>query len=266
MNKIFMIIGIMFLIPFGFSEQPSPHDVSTCNIQVPYGLPQSNKQHTSLICRGNYITLNDLDAKIPIYVAYTLTPAHAVGCLARKNQFASDVSLPKNQRATPEDYAKTGYDLGHLDPDGDNNFDAVAQQESFILSNISPQAPFLNRRGWKYLEDAIRNWAVSTGHSLTIYVGPIYDETDKTIGANKVVVPHAFYKIVIDDTTHHVMEFEYPQAEVNSEDFSQFIKNTTTHQGTMFPLPNDAIFDTKPWPITRAADELKKKECAKHAN
>jgi len=255
--KLFLTMFLFFSVMLN-AEQPTPHSTNDCVSFTPFGLPMSTKANTKLICRSAYITLNDLNARLPVYVAYTLTPDHAIGCLPRKNQFSTDQSLPIDSRATPEDYEKSGYDIGHMSPDSDNSFNAIAMQESFILSNMSPQLPGLNRENWEQLESSIRNWAVATNHSLTIYVGPIYTNTDPTMGNNKVVVPHGFYKIVIDDTTHHVLEFVYPQAdEPKSVPLSKFLVSHVDVDIT-FPLPADAVIDTTLWPLTN--DETAKKK------
>jgi len=72
------------------------------------------------------------------------------------------------------------------------------------------------------------------------------------------VVPHGFYKIVIDDTTHHVLEFVYPQAdEPKSVPLSKFLVSHVDVDIT-FPLPADAVIDTTLWPLTN--DETAKKK------
>jgi predicted DCC family thiol-disulfide oxidoreductase YuxK len=51
---------------------------------------------------------------------------------------------------------------------------------------------------WKLLETAVRGWTVQRNQSYTIYVGGVYNAQDKKIG-NGVVVPHGYYKIVINN-------------------------------------------------------------------
>jgi endonuclease G len=140
----------------------------------------------------------DAAAKIPNYVTYTLTPSNALGCVARTNAFVADASVSNGAR--PDDYAGTGYDKGHAAPDGDLSWDTQVEYESFLMTNMYPQLGGLNRGIWKLLETSVRGWAVQLNNSFTIYVGGVYDNTDKTIGAG-VVVPHAFYKIVINNQT-----------------------------------------------------------------
>ena len=204
------IIAGLFLVlttttTFAWTQVP-PNSVEACRPQSPYGFAQTQKQVVA-ICRHAYVTAFDPVAKIPVWVAYTLQPANALGCVPRSNAFATDKS--QSASATPQDYDGTGYDKGHNAPDGDMSFDTQAEFESFLMTNMSPQAPSLNRGTWKLLETSVRGWAVQLNHPLTVYAGNIYGPDDKTIG-NGVVVPHALFKIVIDNTTGQVAGWVFP--------------------------------------------------------
>jgi endonuclease G len=98
-------------------------------------------------------------------------------------------------------------------PNADLSWDPQVQRESFYLSNITPQLPGLNRGLWRELEAIVRAWAYERG-LLTIYVGPIYNrQTSLTIGVNRVVVPDAFFKIVVDNRTGEHMTFLFPHTD-----------------------------------------------------
>ena len=77
------------------------------------------------------------------------------------------------------------------------------------MTNMYPQHGSLNRGIWKLLETSIRGWAVQRNQSYTIYVGGIYNEQDKKIGSG-VVVPHGYYKIVINNQTTEVAGWGFP--------------------------------------------------------
>jgi len=209
MKKLLSILAItLFATTAQAWEQWAPLPPAQCQAQAPYGFPQTKKPGMA-ICRHAYVTLNDPAARIPVWVSYTLTPQNALGCVPRSNGFAPDQSIPKGQRAELSDYAKSGYDIGHVAPNGDMSFNDRAEKESFLLTNMYPQLPGFNRGIWKLLETATRGWAVQRGHTLVVYVGAIYGAGDKTIGDNKVVVPHMFYKIVTDTVTGEVMAFAF---------------------------------------------------------
>ena len=177
--------------------QRAPNPPAACAVHQPYGFAQTARQ-LQPICRQAYLVAYDAAAKLPNYVAYTLTPPNALGCVARTNAFAADQSVPGG--ATPDDYAGTGYDKGHMAPDGDLSWDPQVEFESFLMTNMSPQAGSLNRGIWKLLETSVRGWTVQLNQTYTIVSGGVYDATDKKIGKG-VVVPHGFYKIVINNQT-----------------------------------------------------------------
>ena len=62
---------------------------------------------------------------------------------------------------------------------------------------MCPQNGNLNRGDWNEMEMACRNWASKYG-GVYVVCGPIlYKGKHKTIGKNKVVVPEAFFKVVL---------------------------------------------------------------------
>ena len=130
-------------------------------------------------------------------MAWQLTGAHTEGKNKRagvKFQEDADVPLP---RAVDFDYVRSGYDRGHLCPSADNRWDATAQEQSFLLTNVCPQDHNLNVGDWHELENLCRKWAKTYG-SIYIVAGPVsLKGKHKTIGKNKVTVPEAFFKVVL---------------------------------------------------------------------
>jgi endonuclease G len=111
--------------------------------------------------------------------------------------------------ARPDDYAGTGFDKGHAAPDGDLSWSQIVEYESFLMTNMYPQAGSLNRGIWKLLETSVRGWAVQRNQSYTIYVGALYGASNPTIGKG-VVVPHGYYKIVINNDTKEIAGWGFP--------------------------------------------------------
>jgi len=197
MKKLLLTLLLLSSQAFAW-DQAAPLAVDHCKAHNPYGWAQTSKPVTA-ICRRAYFVAYDAAAKIPNYVAYTLTPPNALGCWPRTNAFVADASVPNGAR--PDDYAGTGYDKGHAAPDGDLSWDQQVEYESFLMTNMYPQLGGLNRGIWKLLETSVRGWTVQQNQTYTIYVGAVYDTaTDKKIGAG-VVVPTGFYKIVINQAT-----------------------------------------------------------------
>lgn len=82
-------------------------------------------------------------------------------------------------------------------PAGDNKWDERAMRESNLLSNICPQDRSLNSGVWNKIEQDCRRWAKKYG-DVYIVCGPIFlNREHETIGENKVVVPEAFFKVIL---------------------------------------------------------------------
>uniref|UniRef100_UPI00404B378E DNA/RNA non-specific endonuclease n=1 Tax=Fulvivirga sp. TaxID=1931237 RepID=UPI00404B378E len=148
------------------------------------------------------------------WVAYRL-----MGYKLRKNttsrteqEFVED-ELVRTGSATLEDYRNSGYDRGHFIPAADVSWSVKAMSESFLLSNMSPQLAAFNRGIWMRLENKVRDWAL-VNRELRVVTGPIFGKKPKVIGKNKVAVPEAFYKIILDITEPEVkaLAFIVPHA------------------------------------------------------
>jgi hypothetical protein len=64
-----------------------------------------------------------------------------------------DTSLPAGfLLARPNDYRNSGYDKGHLCPAADRSASREDMDATFLMTNIAPQAPALNRGPWEKLE------------------------------------------------------------------------------------------------------------------
>ena len=130
------------------------------------------------------------------WVAYELTAQHTIKAVERSNKFIED-PLVKTGSAANEDYAGSGYDRGHLAPAADMGWSQLTMEESFYFSNMSPQVPNLNRGLWKQLEEQVRLWAKEDSIVLVV-TGPILKDSLPSIGPNKVSVPTAYYKVILD--------------------------------------------------------------------
>ena len=246
------------------ANQAPPRPVATCNVEAPYGLPSTQKDHP-VICRLGYVLEHDPAAKIPNWVAWTVEPNQVIGCAPRDDAFAADQSLPADKRADPKDYAGTGYDQGHLSPNADLSYDAAAAKESFYMSNMSPQLPALNRGTWKNLESATRAWVHQTNHPHTVYAGNVFTSSSKTIGTDKVTVPDVLFKIVIDGTAKVSYAYLMPNKSDIDSDFNKYqvtVADVEKATGITFPVPDAKTSKVKPpVPDLKLYADDKKKVC-----
>lgn len=151
----------------------------------------------------------------PNWVYYVLTDSMVINSgQERSNKFEED-KMVDGGSAKPSDYTKSGYDRGHLCPAGDMAFNPVAMNESFLMSNITPQTPDFNRGIWKSLESDVRSWALKE-HKLIIVTGPVFKDNKGTIGRDKVVVPGYFFKLIYDATgSPRLIAFLIPNEKTN---------------------------------------------------
>lgn len=134
--------------------------------------------------------------RIPLSVVWNLSSSD-IGKVKRKPsmKFYVDDTLNVAQ-VTPDNYTRSGYDRGHMCPAADRSISEKLMRETFVMTNITPQAPKLNRGSWKWLEDACRRLATG-GLKLKIeafsvfWKAPVYK-----IGRDSVAVPHGFIKNV----------------------------------------------------------------------
>ncbi len=133
----------------------------------------------------------------------------------RPNTFRPDPDVSSGS-ATPRDYTGSGYDKGHLCPAADMAFDDRAIDETFMMSNVSPQARAFNMGIWRQLEEKTRDWARKF-KKIYVVTGPVLSAGRKQIGENKVTVPAAFYKIVFAPDQEQIIAFVLPNEQGSGE-------------------------------------------------
>ena len=162
-----------------------------------------------------YKSYFDFETKQPLQLNYIL---HKGGgeCNRSKFRFINDTKLPTS---TVKDYAKSGFDMGHLANAEDFAYDCELDELTFRMYNCLPQYPNLNRGIWKKWETIIRE--ESHRDSLLIICGATF--TDKKIG-NNVYVPEYCYKVVksiITDDIKWVLWFK--NVKEDAEKYSEII-------------------------------------------
>jgi endonuclease G len=263
MNKLLTATFLILASSFGVyaADQVPPRPVSQCAAQVPFGQP-TIKTGDILICRTAYLLSYNPKYKTPDWVAWTLTPEHAIGCVPRTNAFAADQSLGSTS-SKPSDYVGSGYDQGHLANDADMSWDLAVEKESFYMSNMSPQLPSVNRGVWKNLESAGRAWVYSSKQAHTIIAGNIGGS--KTIGANRVVVPDALFKIIINDITKKSYAFYFPHKDGLVSDFVTYqvtVADIEKATDLIFPVPDSKnVKNTVPVTNLKTIADDKKRIC-----
>lgn len=187
------------------SSTPVPTS-GTISLEKYLPIASTNKE---IIRHKAFILSYQEDYELASWVLHYLSPDAASGTADRSNTFMED-PLVETGSAVTQDYARSGYDRGHLCPAGDFKNDQDLQNETFYMSNMSPQAPDFNRGIWSDLELRVRHWAETRG-GLIVVTGPILKEGLPVIGKrNQIAVPESFYKIVYDPQTNQAIAFLMP--------------------------------------------------------
>ena len=150
------------------------------------------------LCFEAFAVMHSGVSRTPLWVAEKLTRASLVRAksVKREDTFHPEETLPPEDRAELADYARSGYDRGHMAPAADMPT-ISAQHESFSLANIVPQQPQNNQILWSAIEGATRHMTNQRGE-LYVMTGPIF-EADKVERLNRrVFVPTHIYKAVYD--------------------------------------------------------------------
>jgi len=154
----------------------------------------------------------------PNWVYYVLTQDGVEGSAERKNNFKRDPKVATGS-AEINDYKASGYDRGHLCPAADMRNSQVAMNESFYMSNMSPQHPSFNRGIWKKCETLIRGSVVDT---LYVVTGPVFRDNRGVIGVNKVTIPGYYYKVTYDKRKSKMVAYVIPN-EKTDKSLNSFI-------------------------------------------
>lgn len=182
------------------SCQGLAHDDSEAGIRI---------QGPFLIEHEGYTVCYDGRTKNPICVHEHLTQEDLSGASSRKECFCANPLLPSHVCSCLLDYRGSGFDRGHLAAAANHKRTETTLDETFYLSNISPQVSIgFNRAGglWHSLEGYVRD-AVRKHGTAHVISGPLFlpmDQEDGSrvvqyavIGRNDVAVPTHFFKILI---------------------------------------------------------------------
>ena len=168
------------------------------------------------ICHMNYAVIHRCDVKAPVAVFEHLTVAAMTGPAKRKDNFHPDATVTPACSASLADYATVGstHDRGHMAPAGNNTQSDAIMSESFNLSNMVAQNANNNRGGWRLLETAERQWAMTPGTDFYIISGGIFDAGHPVTG-NGLGIPTRLYKIIIEKNSKQVQAYLMPNGPIS---------------------------------------------------
>ncbi len=110
----------------------------------------------------------------PWVIEYLTAASFAKRATRDDASFAADHDQPREFRATNTAYLHSGYDRGHMAPANDMTADPAAMKDCFLLSNMMPQTPQLNRGSWRMLEEHVGLHAAGDGVEVWVVTGPAW--------------------------------------------------------------------------------------------
>lgn len=162
---------------------------------------------------------------------------YLAGKLERTDSFHPESNIPAADRAELGDYARSGYDRGHLAPNG-NMPNRESQFESFSLANIVPQNSELNRGLWAEIESRVRNRAKAAGE-LYVVTGPAFipsgnGQLDSLKG--RVIIPTHIWKAVYDPSSKQAGVYWVQNTNVSSFETISLNELTSRTGVDAFPM------------------------------
>lgn len=206
-------------------------------------LPSEVEGH-QLLTYSNFTLSYNEEHEQADWVAYELTDNEVALDRDRCNCFKRDNNVTTGS-ATDDDYLNTGFERGHLSPAADNNISELANEESFLMSNMSPQLSGFNKGIWEDLESWVRKQAEIYG-KIYVGTGPVFTCILGTLGENDVTIPGYFYKVLLifKDSNAKTIAFLIPQvgANGNIEDYVVTVNTIETLTGLdFFPDLDDSV-------------------------
>jgi DNA/RNA endonuclease G (NUC1) len=142
----------------------------------------------------------------PLWSAYRVAHAEADVDYHRPIHYHDDLRLPAEHRIGRKTFGKLGgipLDVGHMTPNEviNRQFGRLAQLETFLMSNMSPQYGSLNKGVWLKLEDSIRDIEDEEGKDhVWAIVGPVFGDQPSSINRDGryVPVPDSYFCITVD--------------------------------------------------------------------
>ncbi|XP_026077862.1 endonuclease G, mitochondrial-like, partial [Carassius auratus] len=168
--------------------------------------------------KKSYVMLYNSQTRNATWVYEILNKSTLAGTQSRKRdlKFKDELFEPLYEAANIEECDESEYEQGHLASAANHKWCQEAYEDTFILSNIAPQVPYLNQNLWKELENHCQAKINNSSdiRNVHVYSGPIYPQCDKRKKAERVkswrkkIVPTHFFKVIIIEHENGTVELE----------------------------------------------------------
>ena len=152
----------------------------------------------------NYAIGYDARWHHPRWVAFRFDTETRPTRVKRSGKFTFDPLLAPSERLTGQTYPGKVYDRGHLVASHDRVFSQEANEQTFYMSNMTPQVKQFNQKYWVALERLVQDLGRNNSFADTLYIakgGAINDPNDfvevLTVEGKKVPVPRHNYMALL---------------------------------------------------------------------
>lgn len=164
------------------TDAPAPTDIVTLN-------------------RGEFAIGWSPSLQHPVWAAYhVVKEARFDPNLNSRPNFQKDRNVASSPAA--DAYVHSGYDRGHLVPNRAivTRYGPDEQKKTFLMTNIAPQKPALNRGPWRELEQRIVElWTAKYGE-IWVVAGTIPSPTREKLPNTSVAIPGQYYMLMLAQT------------------------------------------------------------------
>ena len=192
--KVFVVVVATYSLSVHVIAAEGP----SCSIFIHGATSTSSSQSDKypkanpVLKREGYALLYDGRSKTALWVYEELTRNSLIGDVDRDQfHFTEDPDIPEIIRSTPEDYAYSGYNGGHLAPAGDHKASEIQMEQTFYLSNVSPQLAGFNRGYWKKFEIYVRK-LTDEYDTVRVVTGPPYLPHEASDGKKHITLKSIF--------------------------------------------------------------------------
>ena len=204
-------------------------EIPSLRPETRYGVPMADQ----MLFNREYIVGYSYLFRQARWALEVIDPSNRRIEVERLDSFRPDLRVPELFRIDLDDFKGSGFDRGHLVASADRRADEIRNSETFLLTNMSPQAPKFNRGIWKDLEQAVRELG---DLFIEVYAicGPLFEvgKPIEILGVPpvQVPIPHAYFKSVLAETLRGGLEmwsFILPnQAAERGVELDQFLVPT----------------------------------------
>lgn len=186
-----------------------------------------------------YVESYNRDQGKPNWVSWYLGST-SLGSTARQDDFRPDPTLPSGWfSVAASGYSGSGFDRGHNCPSADRTTTVTANQATFLMTNMMPQAPNNNEQTWGNLENYERT-LVNAGNELYVICGSYgvggtgSNGFATSVDGGHVTVPSNTWKVIVVlsngnsdlsrvSTTTRVIAVNMPNNNTINSDWTNYI-------------------------------------------